>query len=137
MSINPYGYATDVQVQSALPIEMDYRLPASLPAARNFEIRVQPVNSQSFSPGSVIQIDIPCGRKNQFLDPTTTYIRFKATYSCVGGTAGTDYGRLIGSAYSYFLKQECYGNNSALLESINEVGVLSSMLINANQKKGG
>ena len=54
---NPYGYATDVMVPSALPIEMDYRLPASLPAARNYEIRVQPVNSQSFIPGSTIQID--------------------------------------------------------------------------------
>ena len=47
-----------------------------------------------------------------------------------GGTADTDYSRLVGSAYSPFLKQEIYGNNSVMLESINEVGVLASMLLN-------
>ena len=38
----PYGYATDIHVGSALPNEMNYALPASLPASKNFEIRVQP-----------------------------------------------------------------------------------------------
>ena len=46
------------------------------------------------------------------------------------GVAGTDVSRLIGSAYSPFIKQEVYGNNSVVLESINEVGVLTSMLLN-------
>jgi hypothetical protein len=36
----------------------------------------------------------------------------------------------MGSAYSPFLKQEIYGNNSVMLESINEVGILASMLLN-------
>ena len=39
---NPYGYATDVSVGSSLPSEMNYSLPASLVAAKNFEVRVQP-----------------------------------------------------------------------------------------------
>jgi len=121
--------AQDVSVQSALPVEMNYTLPASLPSAKNFEIRVQPVNAQSFTAGNVLQFDIPCGRRGQYLDPNTTYVRFKATYTHAG-TAGTDTSRLLGSAYSYFNKQECYGNNSVLLESINEVGVLASMLFN-------
>ena len=128
---NPYGYATDINVGSALPNEMNYQLPASLPAAKNFEIRVQPVNAQSFTAGNVVQIDLPCGRPGQYLDPTTTYIRFKATFTKPGTwVAGTDYARLLGSAYSFFIKQECYGNNSVLLESINEVGVLANMLLN-------
>lgn len=107
------GYASDVIVGSALPQEMNYQLPASLPAAKNFEIRVQPVNAQTFKASNVIQIDLPCGRPSQYLDPTTTYLRFKATYT--GGTVGTNTSRLMGSAYSYFLKQEVYGNNSVLL----------------------
>jgi hypothetical protein len=61
-TINTAGYATDINVESSLPVEMDFKLPASLPSAKNFEIRIQPVNPQSFSPGTVIQIDIPCGR---------------------------------------------------------------------------
>jgi hypothetical protein len=108
---------------------MNYQLPASLPAAKNFEIRVQPVNAQTFERGNVIQIDLPAGRPAQYLDPTTTYIRFKAVYTH-GGAAGTDYSRFIGSPYSFFQKQEIYGNNSVLLESINEVGVLASTLVN-------
>jgi hypothetical protein len=128
-TVNTAGYASDVVVGSALPQEMNYQLPASLPAAKNFEIRVQPVNAQSFTSGNVVQIDIPCGRPGQYLDPTTTYIRFKAVFTH-GGTAATDYSRLIGSPYSFFIKQECYGNNSVLLESINEVGVLASTLVN-------
>ena len=77
-TINTTGYASDVIVGSALPQEMNYQLPASLPAAKNFEIRVQPVNSQTFKASNVIQIDIPSGRPAQYLDPTTTYLRFKA-----------------------------------------------------------
>ena len=123
------GSAQDVSVAPALPIEMNFELPSSLPSAKNYEIRVQPVNAQSFIAGNVVQVDIPCGRRGQYLDPSTTYIRFKATYTHAG-TAGTDYARLLGSAYSYFIKQEVYANNSVVLESINEVGVLTSMLLN-------
>jgi hypothetical protein len=128
-TMNPYGYASDLVNPISLPNEMQFNLPASLPAAKNFEIRVQPVNAQSFTNGNVVQVDIPCGRRGQYLDPTTTYIRYKMTYTH-GGTAGTDYSRLVGSAYSPFLKQEIYGNNSVMLESINEVGILASMLLN-------
>ena len=68
------------------------------------------------------------GQNGQYLDPTTTYVRFKA--SCTSaGVLGTDYSNIFGSAYSYFNKQECYGNNSVLLESINEMGVLANLLL--------
>jgi hypothetical protein len=129
-TVNSPGYASDVVVGSALPQEMDYRLPASLPAARNTEIRLQPVNSQTFeNAGSVIQFDIPAGKPGQYLDPSSTYIRFRATYTHTGQTV-TNMSRLIGSGYSYFQKSETYGNNSVLLESINELNVLANSLIN-------
>lgn len=123
--------AIDLPSNSALPVEMAYGLPPSLPAATNYEIRVQPVNSQSFQAGNVIQFDIPSGKAGQYLDPSSTYIRFKITYTQSAGVNGTDYSYLLGSSYSPFIKQECYGNNSVLLESINEVGVLSNMLLNS------
>lgn len=123
--------ATEVIVPSALPHEMDYTLPASLPSAKNFEIRVQPVNAQSFTAGQVLQFDLPCGRRGQYLDPATSYIRYRITYGApAAGTTAADYSYLLGSSYSPFLKQEVYGNNSVLLESINEVGVLANMLLN-------
>ena len=69
--------ATDIQSMVSMPNELNFQLPASLPAAKTFEIRVQPVNQQSFTAGQVLQFDIPCGKMGQYLDPTTTYIRFK------------------------------------------------------------
>ena len=51
----------------------------------------------------------------QYLDPTTTYVRFKVIYTH-SGTVGTNYSYLLGSAYSYFNKQEVYGNNSVVLK---------------------
>jgi hypothetical protein len=134
-TVNSPGYASDVVVASALPQEMDYRLPASLPAAKNFEIRVQPVNSQTFEAGNTIQIDIPCGRPGQYLDPTTTYIRFRATYTHAGAVT-TDQSRFLGTPNSYFIKQEVYGNNSVLLESISELGVLTNTLVNLQLNDG-
>ena len=134
-TINTTGYASDVVVGSALPQEMNYQLPASLPAAKNFEIRFQPVNAQSFTSVNVIQIDIPCGRPGQYLDPTTTYIRFRVQYTH-GGTAATDWSRFLGTPNSYFIKQELYGNNSVLLESINELGVLTNALVNLQLNDG-
>ena len=109
--------ATEIIVPSALPQEMNFALPASLPSCKNFEIRVQPVNAQSFTPGNVLQFDLPCGRRGQYLDPSTTYLRFKATYTHAG-VVGTDYSHLTSSSYASFNKQEMYGNNSVLLESI-------------------
>ena len=48
-----------------------------------------------------MQFDLPCNKRGQYLDPTTTYVRFKATYT-QSGTAGTDTHVLLGSAYSFF-----------------------------------
>lgn len=120
--------ASEVYAPTALPSEMNYQLPPSLPSAKNTEIRIQPLNAQSFQKGNTIQIDLPTGR-NTYLDPTTTYIRFKIAYTSTF-VAGTDAGYLLGTAYSPFIRQEVYGNNSVLLESINEVGVLANLLMN-------
>ena len=121
--------ASEVYSTTALPSEMNYGLPPSLPSAKNFEIRIQPLNAQSFTRGNVIQFDLPCGRVGQYLDPTTSYIRYRGTYTHAGAVT-TDFSYLLGSAYSPFIRQEVYGNNSVLLESINEVGVCASMLLN-------
>ena len=120
--------ATDIQSMVSMPNELNFQLPASLPAAKTFEIRVQPVNQQSFTAGNVLQFDIPCEKSGQYLDPTTTYIRFKVTYTHTG-TAGTNFSYLLGSGYSYFNKFEVYGNNSVTLETINEYGLLANTLL--------
>ena len=120
--------ASEIIVPSSLGNEFNFQLPSSLPNSKTFEVRIQPINSQSFSSGNVIQFDLPCNKRGQYLDPTTTYVRFRATYTHVG-VLGTDKSVLLGSGYSYFNRQEVYGNNSITLESINELGVLANLLI--------
>lgn len=124
--------ATDIIVPSALGSELNFSLPSSIVSSRSYEARTQPVNAQTFdTAGNVIQIDIPgCGKRGNYLDTSTTYLRFKATYTH-GGAVGTDKSWLLGSGgYSYFQKAEVYGNNSVLLESIDYFSVLANMLIN-------
>jgi hypothetical protein len=122
--------AYDIQNPVSLPSECLYQLPASLPPAKNIEIRNQPINGSSFGSGNVIQIDLNAGNRSMYLDTTTSYIRYKITYAITSGsTAGTDLSALMGSAYSPFLRQEVY-SGSTLLESINEVGVLVNMMGN-------
>jgi len=122
--------ATEKIVPSSLGQEFNFQLPASLVAARTYEFRTQPVNAQSYNAaGAVMQFDLPSGKRGQYLDPTTTYVRFRATYT-QSGILGGDTHCLLGSAYSYFSRQEVYGNNSVLIETINELGVLANLLIN-------
>ena len=120
--------ATEIVSPPSFPQEMNYALPSSLPAGKNYEVRVQPLNAQSFVASNVLQLDIPCGRRGSYLDPSTTYIRFKATYTGTG-TVSTQSSFLIGSGYSLFSRQEIYSNNSVTLESINELGVLANTLL--------
>lgn len=132
--------AYDIENPVSLPSECMYQLPASLPPAKNIEIRNQPINGSSFSSGNVIQVDLNAGNRSMYLDCTTSYIRYKITYSITSGsTVGTDYSALIGSAYSPFLRQEVY-SGSTLLESINEIGVLVNMMgnmtLNDSDKRG-
>lgn len=116
---------------------MDYKLPDSLPSARSREVRIPPINGNTFRVSTsqqVLQFDLPCGQPGDYLDPTTTYVRFKCTYTIpinaalAAGTNGTDISRLLGSAYSFFCLQRVLGNNSTVLEEIPEVGVLVNML---------
>jgi hypothetical protein len=135
--------ALDIHSEVTIPTEIDYTLPSSLPSARSREVRVSPINGNNFTiPASsqVLQFDIPCSNPGDYLDPTTTYVRFKVTYVNTGGVLATDYSRLIGSSYSFFNLQRVLGNNSTVLEEINEVGVLTNMLyqaqMNDSDKRG-
>jgi hypothetical protein len=63
--------ALDFPNSVALPSELNYALPTSLPKASFREVR-QPPNLQTYTTaGQVMQFDIPCGRTGAFEDPTT------------------------------------------------------------------
>ncbi len=110
--------ALDIHSEVTIPTEIDYTLPSSLPSARSREVRENPINGNNFTVSTssqVLQFDIPCGNGGDYLDPTTTYVRFKVSYSTpqittstpavLAGTIQQDYFRLLGSSYSFIYKE--------------------------------
>jgi len=128
----------DIQSMPSIPVELDFSIPDSLPSARSREVRVSPINGNTFTVNTsqqILQFDIPCGSSGDYLDPSTTYVRFKTAFSSAG-VSGTDISRLLGSAYSFFNLQRVLGNNNTTLEEIPEVGVLVNMLTQCQLSEG-
>ena len=75
---------------------MRYRL--SLQMATSREVRVLPINGNSFpitTSTQILQFDLPCGGAGDYLDPTTSYVRFKSKVTHAG-TVVTNFSRLVG-----------------------------------------
>jgi len=72
----------------SLPATLDFgkSLPQLPDNARTTLMSVQSTNGISFTPGQVIQFDLP-SRAGLFIDPKTVFIRYKVTYTS-GATAG-------------------------------------------------
>ena len=128
----------DIQSAPSIPVELDFSIPDSLPSARSREVRVSPINGNTFTVNTsqqILQFDIPCGSPGDYLDPSTTYVRFKAVFTSAGAVT-VDISRLLGSAYSFFNLQRVLGNNNTTLEEIPEVGVLVNMLTQCQLLEG-
>jgi hypothetical protein len=69
----------------ALPKELQYApsLPTLPPDTINTSVVVSPCNGQTFSDGSIVQIDLP---SSGFLDPETLYLRYKLAVAQSGAT---------------------------------------------------
>ena len=65
----------DIQSVPSIPVELDFSIPDSLPSARSREVRVSPINGNTFTVTTsqqILQFDIPCGSTGDYLDPSTT-----------------------------------------------------------------
>lgn len=129
----------------------DYTLKPSAVNGRSYRVSVNPSNSSGagFAPSSTIIWNIPCGmRKNTFIDPASSYVRFSvkstsssatATTSAVGntltptGTAGINgCGAFIDhNAYSIFNTQTMYSGSNQI-ENISGVNILYSYMLDTN-----
>ena len=126
----------DIQSAPFIPVELDFSIPDSLPSARSRKVRVSSINKgNSFTVNTSLQFDFPCGGPGDYLDPSTTYVRFKSAFTSAGGV-GVDVSRLLGSAYSFFNLQRVLCNNSTALEEIPEVGILVYMLTQCQLSEG-
>lgn len=89
-------------------------------------------NKASFNPGDVMMLNIPCGRRGQYLNQRMSYLKFRventstlATAEVAAGTATAtiqpDY-----TASSLFARLELY-HGSNLLEQVHEYGLLHTL----------
>ena len=66
---------------------MDYKLPDSLPLARLREVRVSPINGNSFTvttSNQVLQLTYHLVSVGDYLDPYTAYVRFNCAHTYAG-----------------------------------------------------
>jgi len=78
-------------------------------------------NKSSFGPGETILLNIPCGRRGQFLNQRMSYLKFKVTNNNILGAAekfAPDY-----NASAFISRLELF-HGSNLLEQIHDYGLL-------------
>jgi hypothetical protein len=122
----------------ALPSELDFSLPASLPDNKSYEIRTQPTNGASFvattnAGGSVIQLSLPLLQRS-FYESNTMYLtgRIAITASLAAG-ASTATGIFLNPAgiYGAFSRLTVRASNGNTLDDIQNVGQIANMLLKA------
>jgi hypothetical protein len=136
--------------RKALPQEFNYTPKPSSVSGRTFRVSVPSANANAFTAGQTMIFNIPCGRRNCFLDPTSSYIRYTikstaaaqtATSSAVtnflvpGSTAvNATFGAglfLDHNAYSIFNTTTLY-SGSNMLEYVNGCNILYSWILDTN-----
>lgn len=136
--------------RKALSQEFSYTPKPSSVNGRSFRVSVPSANGTSFTAGQTLIFNIPCGRRNCVLDPTSSYIRYtiKSTaaaqtvttgaitnYLVPGSTAvNASYGAglfLDHNAYSIFNTTTLY-SGSNMLEYINNANILYSWILDTN-----
>ena len=108
-----------------LPSAVNYTEPLAVlpPNATNYLYSCVPSNGASFTPGSLIQVDL--GNRG-FLDPASLMIRYKYTSTSGVGTSSL----LVGTpAYTPFLRLDTFMNSQSV-ESINNWNTVCNMLTN-------
>lgn len=118
----------------ALPTELNFSLPASLPDNRSYEIRTQPTNGATFTSsagGVVIQLSLPLLQRS-FYESNTMYLtgRIDINGSLAPG-ALADTGMLLNPAgiYGAFSRLTVRAANGNTLDDIQNPGYIANLLL--------
>ena len=138
--------------RKALSQEFNYTPKASSVNGRSFRVSVPSSNASEFKSGQTMVFNIPCGRRNCVLDPTSSYIRYTIKMAATAGTAATAstsaYQTTLSTAsavavnyatgaftdhnaYSIFNTTTLY-SGSNMIEYINGCNVLYSHILDTN-----
>lgn len=139
--------------RKALSQEFSYTPKPSSVNGRSFRVSVPSANATSFVGGQTIVFNIPCGRRNCVLDPTSSYIRYTIKMSSTTTaqqTASAFQTSIVGltptqtlgtgafcdhNAYSVFNTTTLY-SGSNMIEYINGCNVLYSHILDTNFSYG-
>lgn len=120
----------------ALPSELDFSLPASLPDNRSYELRTQPNNASTFSGtaaagGSVIQISLPQLQRS-FYESNSMYLTGRIVVAVAGAGAAADvlYMNPAG-AYGCFTRWTVRTSGGQTLDDIQNPGFVANLLLQA------
>jgi hypothetical protein len=120
----------------ALPSELDFSLPSSLPDNRSYELRTQPTNGASFvstTGGSVIQISLPLLQRS-FYESNTMYLTGRITVTsslAAGALADTAIALNAAGIYGAFSRFTVRSANGNTLDDIQNPGYIANMLLKA------
>jgi hypothetical protein len=120
----------------ALPSELDFSLPASLPDTKSYEIRTQATNGASFvstTGGAVIQMSLPLLQRS-FYESNTMYLtgRITVASSQAAGAAGaTDIFLNPAGIYGAFSRLTVRAANGNTLDDLMNPGYIANMLLKA------
>jgi hypothetical protein len=112
----------------ALPMDFDLKPKNSAPPCQSRRVNVQPLSGSIFNPGDVAKLELPVGRKGEYLDPSQTYLLFSVTNQDPSGNGGFQW--VDHSCASFIQKLEVY-SSSQLIETINEYGLLYSIILDS------
>ena len=111
-----------------------YNMKPSSARGRSYRCSIQPTNKQSFNPGDTCIMYLPCGRRNTYLDPQQSYIKYTVTNADTVNSINFD-----GCGASVINRLDVF-HASNMLESIQQYNVLYNYLldfqINASQRLG-
>jgi hypothetical protein len=120
--------------QEAIPKEVVFTLPSTLPAHRTFEFRANPTNANTFTTeGATIQFSLP-KLERSFYQTNTIYVRGRLTLNIGVGTGAlsvsvNDPNISLNSAgcYSLFSRMVTRGSGGQVLETQVNPGILSNI----------
>ena len=121
--------ATTLLLPNQIAVSSDclYNLKPSSVRARSYRASIPSSNKSTFSPGDTIIAYIPGGRKNTYLDPCQSYVRFTVRNNDTTAAATMNIDNL---ASCFFNRLDTYHSGN-LIDSIQQYNVLMSYIKDA------
>ena len=73
--------------QMAVSDQVLFNLKPSAEKSRSYKVSVPPCNASTFAPSTTMQFQIPCGRRNTYIDPSQSFIKYTVQNNDLSGNS--------------------------------------------------